>query len=47
MRHMCLSRISKPVDHLGTHPLALGVARQLTAARDASGEVDRVPRRLG
>jgi len=32
MRHMCLSRVSKAVDHLGTHPLTLGVASQLTAA---------------
>ena len=37
MRHMCLSCVSKAVDHLRAHPLTLGVARQLPAAGDASG----------
>ena len=37
MRHMCLSRLSKAVGHLRAHPLTLGVARELSAAGDASG----------
>ena len=42
MRHMCLSRISKPVDHVRTHPLALSVPGELTAAGDPPGAPQRL-----
>jgi hypothetical protein len=42
MPHMCLSRVSKVVGHVRTHPLALSMPGQLTAAGDPPG----APRRL-
>jgi len=42
MRHMCLSRISKAVGHVRTHPLALSVPGELTAAGDPPGAPQRL-----